>query len=363
MLHIGLFLLTLISMIWIGGTLTSRWVVYDRIGPSAFFFDGLRYAIPFLFFLTTHEFGHYFAARRHGISVSLPYYIPLPFLGFGTLGAVIRIREPFRRTSQLFDVGAAGPLAGFVVVVGVLILALGTLPSVEYLLGVGGESHERIVEIVQATGVFPTPDLESAGQVILFNDTPVFALLRSVLPGLPSPSELMHYPLLLAAWLGLFFTALNLLPVGQLDGGHITYALFGAKAHAIIARIATLTLLVFSVVGMGRDFGHLWYAWLIFAAVVCVILWRFFERDWKPLIPTLGALMAIAYAVPTFLPGVAASIGYVYWIVWVGLIVFVIRVDHPPVLIREPLSRKRKLLGYLCLIIFLMCFSPQPIVG
>ena len=143
-LHLGLFLATFVSMVYAGGMLVGRGVVYEDLGWTAYVMDGLRYAVPFLLFLTVHEFGHYLAARKHGISVSLPYYIPipLPILSFGTFGAVIRIREPMRRTRQLFDVGAAGPLAGFVVALGVLILAIATLPGASYLLDVPG--HEAV---------------------------------------------------------------------------------------------------------------------------------------------------------------------------------------------------------------------------
>ena len=104
-------------MVYAGGLFAGRAVLYEEIGWTAYARDGLLYAIPFLFFLTVHEFGHYIAAQKHGINVSLPYYIPIPLIGIpmfhlGTLGAVIRIREPLRRTRQLFDIGAAGPLAG-----------------------------------------------------------------------------------------------------------------------------------------------------------------------------------------------------------------------------------------------------------
>ncbi|MDX1438706.1 MAG: site-2 protease family protein [Rubricoccaceae bacterium] len=363
-LHLGLFLLTLASTIWAGGLLIGRGLLYEQVGMSAFFQDGVRYAVPFLFFLTTHEFGHYFAARTHNLSVSLPYYIPIPLIGIyaihlGTLGAVIRIREPFRKTAQLFDVGAAGPLAGFVVALGLLVVSTLTLPPVEYLLDVGG--HEDVVRAVQETGIFPAPNLDGAGEVILFGDTPLFAIVRNLVPGLPSPSELMHYPLLLAAWLGLFFTALNLLPVGQLDGGHVVYALFGPKAHAIIARVVTFLLLISAMIGIGRDYGAVWYTWPIAGCVVGYLLWRIFDSNWKLVFPALTFLLAVGFFVPGLLPAVAAQTGYAFWLVWVALIVFVIRVDHPPVLEKEPLTFKRKLLGYLCLVIFMLCFSVQPI--
>src|SRR5690606_17615727 len=146
-----------------------------------------RYAVPFLLFLTAHEFGHFFAARRHGVDVSLPYYIPLGPLGFGTLGAVIRIREPIRRTRQLFDIGAAGPLAGAVVASGPLGFPLAALPPAAYLLGAPG--HEATAAYVATYGEFPPVSVPDGGMLLLFGDTPLFWLVRQVVPGLPSPSE------------------------------------------------------------------------------------------------------------------------------------------------------------------------------
>ena len=363
-LHIGLFLITFVSTVYAGGLLVGRGALYEDLGWTAYVMDGMRYAVPFLLFLTVHEFGHYLAARKHGISVSLPYYIPIPLIGvpifhFGTLGAVIRIREPLRRTRQLFDVGAAGPLAGFVVAIGVLVLAILTLPGASYLLGVPG--HETVASFVERNGVFPAVDFQPGDLILMFGDTPLFALVRKVVPGLPSPSELMHYPLLLAAWLSLFFTALNLLPVGQLDGGHVVYALFGAKAHAIIARVVTLILIISGAIGFGFVFGTVWYGWVILAAILAVLLWPLFDGDWRLLVPSLMGLLGLAAVVVKLLPELADAFGYSAWLLWVGLIVFLIRVDHPPVLVQEPLTASRRALGYLCLVLFILCFSIQPI--
>lgn len=363
-LHLGLFLITFVSTVYAGGLLVGRGVVYDDLGWTAYAMDGMRYAVALLFFLTVHEFGHYLAARKHGISVSLPYFVPIPLIGvpvfhFGTLGAVIRIREPLRRTRQLFDVGAAGPLAGFLVAFGVLILAIVTLPPADYLLDVPG--HEAVAAFVAQNGVFPEVDFQPGDLILLFGDTPLFALVRQVVPGLPSPSELMHFPLLLAGWLGLFFTALNLLPVGQLDGGHVVYALFGARAHAIIARVVTLILLISGAIGFGNVFGTVWYGWVILATILGGLMWRLFERDWRLLVPALIGLLGLAALVVHFLPELADTFGYSAWLLWVGLIVFLIRVDHPPVLVHEPLTPGRRALGYVCLVLFVLCFSIQPI--
>ena len=381
-LHVGLFLFTFASMVIAGGSMVGRSATWPRVPVDAtsgeivqgyidlftnpeFLHDGLFYAVPFILFLTVHEFGHYIAARMRGLRVSLPYYLPVPFPGsLGTFGAVIRIREPLRRTTQLFDVGASGPLAGFVVAVGVLLVALATLPDVEYLIQFG---HADTVAAFLQTGSFPPFDPESVadgGYAVLFGDTPLFHLLSSLGPYRVPAEEIMHYPMLLAGWLGLFFTALNLLPVGQLDGGHVVYALFGARVHGIVARVTTLVLLYSGGVGYAfqSPFGLTpLEGWLSLAVIYGVASWRLFEQDVRLAVAgTLGFLGLVALTA-FYAPGLASAIGYWGWLLWIGLILFLIRVDHPPVLIPEPLGPRRRALGYLCLLIFVLCFSIQPI--
>ena len=384
-LHVGLFLFTFASMVIAGGSMVGRIPLLVPVDPATgeaiqseiassyidlftdpgFLLDGLFYAIPFILFLTVHEFGHYIAARIRGLRVSLPYYLPVPLPGsLGTFGAVIRIREPLRRTTQLFDVGASGPLAGFVVALGVLVLALATLPDVEYLRQFG---HDDTVDAFLRTGAFPAFDAEAVtdgGYAVLFGDTPLFHLLSSLGAYRVPAEEIMHYPVLLAGWLGLFFTALNLLPVGQLDGGHVVYALFGPRVHRIVARVTTLVLLYSGGVGYAfqSPFGLTpLEGWLSLALIYGIACWRLFEQDARLAVPgTLGFLGLVALTA-FFAPGLAAVIGYWGWLLWIGLILFLIRVDHPPVLITEPLDPRRRARGYLCLLIFVLCFSIHPI--
>ncbi len=250
-LHLLLFVLTFVSTVYAGAEWAGRYLYYEQVGYWAQAVDGIRYAVPLLLFLTVHEFGHYFAARHHGIRTSLPYYIPFPFNGIGNFGAVIRIREPIPTTRKLFDVGAAGPLAGFVVALGVLLYAMATLPGPEYLFDLPG--HEALKAYIQEYGAFPDEVLaeEGDGQTtrIVVGQTLLYWLLSQVFPNVPPMYEMYHYPVLFAGWLGLFFTALNLLPVGQLDGGHILYALFGAKWHGRLARGFVVALLVSGGIG------------------------------------------------------------------------------------------------------------------
>ncbi|MEL6614445.1 MAG: site-2 protease family protein [Bacteroidota bacterium] len=389
--HVGLFLATFACTVFVAGwggfgteiqgvtlfnSLIAREGYYLVNGWPSRLADALMYAVPFLLFLTVHEFGHYFAAVRSRIRVSLPYYIPLPF-ALGTFGAVIRIKEPIRRTRQLFDIGASGPLAGFVVALGVLLVAVLTLPPVEYLLSADvvlpgfDQPHVQTVQRFLATGTFPSPGVGGAGGALVFGDTPLFHAMQSLgayrVPGY----EVMHYPLLLAGWLGLFFTALNLLPVGQLDGGHVIYAMFGPAVHAIVARITTLVLLVSGSVGwadqmvpeLARGFGDGWLlgGWGVLALILFVYLRRFFGGSLLHAALGVPILLGLTFAVLFFAPGLADAAGYWGWLIWSGLILFVIRLDHPPVLVQEPLTPMRKALGWACIVIFLACFSLQPI--
>ncbi|HEX8385335.1 MAG TPA: site-2 protease family protein [Rubricoccaceae bacterium] len=366
-LHVALFVATLASMTVAGGSFVGRGVVYDAEGWRALVADGLRYAVPFLAFLTVHEFGHYLMARRYGISVSLPYFLPVPLPGtLGTVGAVIRIREPFRRLTHLFDVGVGGPVAGVVVALVVFTAGVLTLPPPEYLLGI--EGHGPAAVVLARTGAFPPLDvagLGPGGAAVVFGDTPLTYALAGLgayrVPG----HEVMHYPLLLAGWLGLFFTALNLLPVGQLDGGHVVYAMFGPRVHAVVSRV-TVTLMTFSaalggVHGTAVVFGFAgWQAWAAMALGVSVAMAKLFEGDWRLVAPAAVGLVAAVWLVEALLPGLAGAVGFSGWTFWVALILFLIRVDHPHVPRTEPLTPARRALGVACLVLFALSFSLQP---
>jgi membrane-associated protease RseP (regulator of RpoE activity) len=368
-LHLFLFLATFASCVFAGITLVGRGAVYAELGWWPAVADGLRYAGGLLGFLTVHEFGHYFAAKRHRVGTSLPYYIPLPLLGIGTLGAVIRIYEPIKRTRALFDIGAAGPLAGFVVALGVLAFALVTLPDPAYLLGVGGPAHAEIVQHYAETGAFaPVEDVARGdGTLIVFGQTPLFWLLGQTTGWMPPMYEVYHYPWLLAGWLGLFFTALNLLPAGQLDGGHILHATLGPRVHAVVARVTTLLLLASGTLGFVHDptfafrFAGEWahaLRWLVAAALQVAVLRRVF-RDEMGLVTT-GLFTVTGLVIAATWAGLAGVLGWTGWLIWALLIAFVIRVDHPPTYMPEKLTPGRKVLAVVCLLIFLSCFSIRP---
>lgn len=364
-------MLTFVSTVYAGAEWAGRYLYYEQVGYGAQVVDGIRYAVPLLLFLTVHEFGHYFAARHHGIRTSLPYYIPFPFNGIGNFGAVIRIREPIPATRKLFDVGAAGPIAGFVVALGVLLYAMATLPGPEYLLDLAG--HDALKAHIQEYGVFPDQVLaeENGDETtrIVVGHTLLYWLLAQVFPNVPPMYEMYHYPMLFAGWLGLFFTALNLLPVGQLDGGHILYALFGEKWHGRLARGFVIALLISGGIGFMSSATPVLYdyaewagraSWFILAGILYFYLNRTFDGRHRYVAPALlGILLVVAVA--QAVEPVAERLGYTGWLVWTLLIVWLIRVDHPPVVRPEPLTPRRRVLGILSILIFVLCFSLRPI--
>ncbi len=353
-----------------GGQLTGRFAAHQELGFWWFVPAGVQFAFALLGFLTVHEFGHYFAARRHGIDTSLPYYIPLPFIAIGTAGAVIRIREPIPSMRKLFDVGAAGPLAGFVVAFGVLLYALATLPPPSYVLDLPG--HEPLRQFFEQYGYFPDepplPDREGFF-VLVVGQTPLYWFLTQFFPHVPPAYEMYHYPVLMAGWFGLFFTALNLLPVGQLDGGHILYALFGRTWHRRLARAFMVVLLLSGAIGFVGDLMpalQAWAGWMgagswfLLAGILYFFLYRIFDGQHRLVAPLLLSLMLLT-AVARAVGAPLMQFGWAGWLFWSLLIVLFIKVDHPPVRRSEPLTPRRRLLGYLAIAIFVLCFSLVPL--
>jgi len=202
---------------------------------------GLAFSLPTLAILLSHELGHYVACRRNNLPSSYPYFIPAPFL-IGTFGAFIRIRAPIRTRRELLEVGAAGPIAGFVVLLPIL------------LYGIAQSEPVSIVEV----------DWDLPGGLLLLR--PGTSLLMSVATlvfhgSLPPNSVLNLHPFALAAWVGTFVTALNLIPVGQLDGGHIFYSAFGR-------RYASLSWVF---LGLLAVLGFLWPGWWVWCLVLMII--------------------------------------------------------------------------------------------
>ena len=377
-LHLLLFVLTLASTIYVGASWWANRVLHYEAQDQtisllfltinqAWLIDGLRYAIPLVGFLTVHEFGHYFAARYHGVRTSLPYYIPFPFNGIGNFGAVISIRQRIPSTRALFDIGVAGPLAGFVVALGALIYGFSTLPPPEYLLDL--PAHEALKEHIRQYGTFPdTPPATGEGTaIIVVGQTPLYWLLSQFFANVPPMYEMYHYPVLFAGWLGLFFTALNLLPVGQLDGGHVLYALLGDTWHRRFAQAFVFVLLFSGGVGFMAETRQALYevgpwvgrsSWIILTAIYYGYLYKIFGgTSRRTLLGLCGLLGSVAAATTLGLSGV----GWTGWLVWSLLIIFLVRVKHPPVMRPQSLTPTRRVLGYAAIAIFILCFSLQPL--
>lgn len=208
------------------GVLFRAWGAGQWAAVLPALYAGLPFAGTLLFILGVHEMGHYVAARLHGVQVTLPYFIPVPFLGLGTFGAFIQMKSPVENRKALFDVGVAGPLAGFVVAVPLMIIGL--LQS----------------EFVRRTDIG------------FFGSSLFLKALTAVFVPHAANQALQLSPMAIAAWFGLLVTALNLLPMGQLDGGHVAYALLGRFAQPV----AMVTFAILVVLGL-----TVWNGWLIWA--------------------------------------------------------------------------------------------------
>lgn len=243
-----LFVLTLLSTLAVGAQMAlayaaNRAADIGDFNPYALIFRhpallwaGLPFALTLMGILLAHELGHYFACRYYGIAASYPYFIPAPTL-IGTLGAFIRIRAPIVNRRALFDVGLAGPVVGFLFAVPALMAGILTSKSVP--AGTAGSS------------------------VVFGNPLLVRLLVAALRPGL-NPENLLLNPIGRAAWVGLLATALNLLPAGQLDGGHIVYAL--APAYHRRVSLAVVLLLL--------PLATLWPGWLLWAVLLLLIGFR-----------------------------------------------------------------------------------------
>jgi len=244
---------------------------------------GLLFTFTLLTILGAHELGHYFACRHYGIRATLPFFIPAPptITLFGTFGAVIKIKEPIRSRRALFDIGIAGPLAGFAF----------ALPA-------------ALIGLVFATPASPAA-VSAATSGMQFNDPLLFILVSKLLA---LPKWIEWNPIYWAAWGTLLVTALNLFPVGQLDGGHVLYAIAGARTHKWVSRIVA--------------FG-------------CAVL----------------AVLSLVLSQPPV------------YLLWTLVLLFLMRVGHPPVIEEEPLGRARVALAIVALLVFLLCFMPFPITS
>jgi Zn-dependent protease len=280
----GLFLLTLLTSLLAGAHFAWAYAHNQAVSIDTFFqlfplayrhpsllLSGLPFAVTLLTILLAHELGHYFACRHHHIRSSYPFFIPAPTL-IGTFGAFILIRSSIRSTRALFDVGASGPLVGF----------LFALPPLAY-----GVLHAKIIPAIGS----------DAKADLIFGVPLILKLTAAVFQPNVQAADLLLHPVGRAAWVGLFATALNLLPVGQLDGGHIVRSL-SPRFHRWVS-----LLLPFALVPLGI---FLWRGWLVWAALLLGL--RLFRAapiyDPTPLDPNrrFGAALALVVFTLCFMP-------------------------------------------------------------
>jgi len=300
-LHTTLFFVTFFTLTVAG----VQWLNRDPFNLANFSL-GIPYSVSVLFILGCHEFGHYFAARHHGVDATLPYFIPFPNLqsvvNFGTLGAVIRTKSPIPSRKVMFDIGAAGPIAGFVASMIVLVYGFSTLPGKEFILSIHPDYFSQPHPPTGIDLAFGNSILYEAFSALLTNPANQFV---------PPMTEVYHYPFLCAGWFGLFVTAMNMIPIGQLDGGHIAYTMFGSR-HRIISRASFVTLLLIGALG---------------------------------LLPLLN---------------IHVEAGWLGWLLWGGILFFIVKLDHPPVLDESPLDDTRRSLGWVTFAILALSFIPTP---
>ncbi|MCE5267900.1 MAG: site-2 protease family protein [Planctomycetaceae bacterium] len=239
-LPVAMFAFTCVSTWWVGTIIGD-----DGPGLMGTLFSGLRYAVPLMTILLCHEMGHFLQARRYGVYASLPYFIPIPAPPFGTLGAVIAMEPRIGGRRALFDIGITGPLAGLI-------------PTMVFCI-VG-------LHLTEPKSFIPAEDHASSlavGCPLIFR-----ALCTWRFGPLPSDFPInvgMLHPMAFAGWVGVFITALNLIPIGQLDGGHVLYAILRKRAHSVAS-----TLLLAAIVLVIFDWQHLW-PWTIMLILLLLI--------------------------------------------------------------------------------------------
>ena len=371
LLHGGLFLITLITTTmagaeWMFGRL---FIPFEGTTPMGWteFLAGFQFSIPFLAILTVHEFGHYFTAKANRVRVSLPYYIPL-WLGIGqsigTLGAFIRIRDYINSRQKYFDIGIAGPLAGFVLALVVLWYAFSHLPPPEFIFTIHPEYQKWGLDYGKyAYQHLPPGAAVGLGDNLLFN---FFKTYVADPARIPHPYEMVHYPYVMAGYLALFFTSLNLIPIGQLDGGHILYALIGRKRFnwvapalfilfAFYAGLGTFKPTDFAVPTDEAFFEQLGY-FVIYIGFLYLAFSRISENRMTSLLITLS-VVAAQLGFSWLRPDIE---GYSNFLVFVFVVGRFLGIYHPETELEEPLDTKRLVLGWLALLIFVLCFSPKP---
>lgn len=367
LIQICLFVVTFVTTTMAGAEWTyskSIWFYKDYTWSD--FLKGMEFSVPFLLILTVHEFGHYFTSRAHKIKSSLPYFIPVPpiVLSIGTLGAIIRIRDKVHSNIQHFDIGLAGPLAGFVVAIIILIYGFRTLPPPEYIYQFHPEYEQYGLNYPEHVYTLDYQQKEKRQFDLVFGTNLLFMFFENYVADparVPNPRELMHYPILMAGFIALFFTSLNLLPIGQLDGGHVIYGLFGQKGHRVIAVAFFIALLVYSGLGYAnfRDDKGEMEVIIPVAVLFYFICLQGLRLPFRDTLMYAIVIVAFLLLVAWWYPDLK---GFSGWLVFGLLVGRLIGIYHPPSEIEKPLDPARITLGWICLLIFILSFSPAPVI-
>ena len=288
-IHIILFLATVVTTLITG----SQMVGGNPFDNFSDIIMGVPFSFSFLLILGCHEFGHYYYARKYNVDATLPYFLPAPpfFPIIGTFGAFIRIKSPIYRKRVLLHIGAAGPIAGFVVSVFMILLGYMIIPNQEYVTQ----------QILGAHHGINLDESSSQSMQLVMGNSILFSAMASLFNVIVPMNEIYHFPLIFSGWVGFLVTMLNLLPLGQLDGGHIAYATLGEKQNRY-SKWVFLSLI---------PLGFLSANWWFWAVLILVLM-----RTWK----------------------------------------------HPPIMdIDMTLTKNDKYIALACLFIFITCFMPVPV--
>jgi len=371
-IHIGLFIISLITTTLAGGEwMFGNYIILDDYNWSDFT-AGFAFSIPFLSFLTLHEFGHYFVARYNKIKTTLPYYLPcwlgfLPAPSIGSFGAVIRIKQQIQSRREYFDIGIAGPIAGFVAGLFILFYGFTHLPAAEYIFEIHPEYQEYGLDYAEYA--YGSERREPGGAIVMGSNLLFDFFKEYVAPDpslVPNVYEITHYPWLLAGFLALLVTAINLLPIGQLDGGHIIYGLVGAKWHGKLSTAFLIMLIFYAGLGMITP-AHLngivqfkpdmWWQGPLYFWFLTIVLYKVFPSNQLRLLWALAIFSGQILLLLLF-KGIE---GYSGWLLFAFLLGRVMGVHHPEPSVDQPLDFKRTVLGWFAILIFILCFSPVPL--
>lgn len=247
MWNVLLFLATIASTLYAGYLLAYSPAAKGLMGNV--WLGAVSFSAGIMFILGMHELGHKYASHRNGVDATWPYFIPMPFFIIGTMGAVIKSRSPMPNRNAMVQLGAAGPLCGFLVAIPLFIIG------------------------IKLSYVIPTTEPVPGGAIIYFGESVLTQFLTTILVSVPEGYDLYLHPLAIAAWAALLVTSVNLIPVGQLDGGHIARAILGERLHRIVSHALVALMVAMGVPSRYNPF-FVWEGWLMWAVILYFLVMR-----------------------------------------------------------------------------------------